>query len=246
MSALSAPKSSSTEWGRRAAQLYQPDTRSDTAVSTTKSVGGALVTRFGSWLGDVCESFARDIVALDLGCGTGRYFRALRHVRELVGVDVSAAMLREAQHPLDADAVRVGTVALVQGDFLTVPLEAGRFDLVYSIGVLGEHVPFDLAIARRVHEWLVPGGRFAFTAVHRDSFSVPRTTSRRIAEVLLPVSPPFVGRPLRERLLSRGLYVDEPYLHDVLGAAAFDVESIERYESDVHLHCLCVARKVTA
>ena len=235
-----------SEWGRRAAELYQPDyarryRRVDEEIRT-----GALVMRFDAWLGRVCDSLGGAIVALDLGCGTGRYFRALRHVHELVGVDVSAAMLAEARHPLDADAVQIEKLSLVQGDFLTVPLEASRFDLVYSIGVLGEHVPFDLAIARRVHAWLVPGGRFAFTAVHRDSFSVPRTPSRRVGEWLVRVTPSMVRDPLRERLLSGGLYVDDEYLREVLGEASFEVESLERHESDVHLHCLCVARKAAA
>jgi SAM-dependent methyltransferase len=246
MSATSAPKSSLTEWGRRAAELYQPDYARRYRRVDEEIRSGALVTRFDAWLGQVCDSFGRAIVALDLGCGTGRYFRALRHVRELVGVDVSAAMLAEARHPLDADAVRIEKLSLVQGDFLTVALTAGRFDLVYSIGVLGEHVPFDLAIARRVHGWLVPGGRFAFTAVHRESFSVPRTAGRRAGEWLMRVTPSVVKRPVRERLLSGGLYVDGQYLRDVLREAAFEIESLESHESDVHLHCLCVARKAFA
>lgn len=246
MSVLSAPKSSSTEWGRRAAALYQPEYAQRYRRVDDEISAGALVTRFGNWLGNICDSFGRDIAALDLGCGTGRYFRALRHVRELVGVDVSAAMLREARHPLDAGAVHVGTLTLVEGDFLTVPIEPRRFDLVYSIGVLGEHVPFDGAIAARVYEWLAPGGRFAFTAIHRASFSVPRTAGRRMGELLLPMSPSFIARRLRDRLLAGGLYVDEQYVRDVLEAASFELESIERYESDVHMHCLCVARKVKA
>jgi SAM-dependent methyltransferase len=243
MSATSAPKSSLTEWGRRAAALYQSDYARRYRRVDEEIRGGALITRFDAWLGRVCDGFGRPIVALDLGCGTGRYFRALRHVRELVGVDVSAAMLAEARHPLDAQAVHIDRLSLVHGDFLTVALDASRFDLVYSIGVLGEHVPFDLAIARRVHSWLVPGGRFAFTAVHRESFSVPRTPSRRAGEWLMRVTPSIVRQSLRERLLSGGLYVDDQYIRGVLGEASLEIESLERHESDVHLHCLCVARK---
>lgn len=246
MSASSLPKDSLTEWGRRAAQLYAPGYAERYRRADDEIRAGALVTRFGEWLGRICDSVGGSIEALDLGCGTGRYFWALRHVRELVGVDVSPAMLAEARHPIDAGAIRVGTLTLVEGDFLTTPFEPGRFNLVYSIGVLGEHVPFDAAVARRVHGWLAPEGRFAFTAVHRESFSVPRTASRRAGELLMPLSPRPVRRSLRSRLLAGGLYVDEQYLRDVLGGAGFDIESLDRYESDVHLHCLCVARKVVA
>jgi hypothetical protein len=43
-------------------------------------------------------------------------------------------------------------------------------------------------------------------------------------------------------MMSGGLYADEPYLRDVLGASGFTVESMEPFESDVHLHLLTVAR----
>jgi SAM-dependent methyltransferase len=169
----------------------------------------------------------------------------LRHVRELVGVDVSAAMLAEAGRPVDQTAITARDVTLVHGDFLAVNLPMGHFDLVYSIGVLGEHVPFDAAIAARVHAWLAKGGRFAFTGVHRDSFSVPRTWTRRLAEQVAPWLPAALGQPLRRRLLAGGLYVDEEHITSVLNAAGFAIESLERHESNVHLHCLCVATKVT-
>jgi len=243
MSASSKPNSSLTEWGRRAADLYAPDYARRYRAADDEMLGGPLVRRFGAWLGDVCDTFGREIAALDLGCGTGRYFSALRHVRELVGIDVSAAMLAQAAAPVDAGRIHVRQLKLIEGDFITASLPANHFDLVYSIGVVGEHVPFDATIARRATQWLRPDGRFAFTAVHRDSFSVPRTFKRRAAEALLPVSPAVIGGSLRRRLLSGGLYVDERYLETVLDDSGMIVESLDRYESDVHLHCMCVARK---
>jgi SAM-dependent methyltransferase len=235
-----------THWGERAARLYTADYARRYRQVDDEIRHGALVTRFGEWLRAACEAFGREIVALDLGCGTGRYFWALRGVRELVGVDVSAAMLAEAQRPVDTGIVSVPSVRLIQGDFLAVELPRGTFDLVYSIGVLGEHVPFDSAIAGRVAEWLRPDGRFAFTGVHRDSFSVPRTRSRRIAEAALSWLPQMIATPLARRLLAGGLYVDEQYIREVLGGAGFVVESLTRHESDVHLHCLCIARKAAS
>ena len=233
-------------WAKRAAGLYDDAYARRYRDRDDQLEAVSSNQQLIDWLGSVCDRFDHSIDVLDLGCGTGRYFWGLRQVKSLTGLDASAPMLEEARRPIHAERLTATPITLLQGDLMSYAFATSSFDLVYSIGVLGEHVPFDLAIARRVHEWLVPGGRVAFTAVHRDSFSVPRTTGRRFAEVLLPVSPSFIGRPLRERLLSRGLYVDERHLHDVLGAAAFDVESIERYESDVHLHCLCVARKITA
>jgi len=101
----------------------------------------------------------------------------------------------------------------------------------------------------RVKRWLKPGGRFAFTTVHPLSFSVPRTLKRRIGERLLrwaAVAPSALRRGLRARLMSDGLYADEERVRDVLAAADLAVESIEPFESDVHLHVLAVARKPMA
>jgi len=92
-----------------------------------------------------------------------------------------------------------------------------------------------------VKRWLKPGGRFAFTTVHPLSSSVPRTRRRRIGELLLPVVPDLLRRQLRRGLMRDGIYADEQRVADVLSAADLRLESIERFESDVHLHVLCVA-----
>jgi SAM-dependent methyltransferase len=252
-SALSEPKISlrttdtagSTRWGKRAAGLYDADYARHYRQVDEEIRHGGLVSYFAAWLGAACDSFGGEIVALDLGCGTGRYFHALRHVRALVGIDVSAAMLEHAKRPVEAGAIRASEVQLVRGDFLTVTLPREHFDLVYSVGVLGEHAPFDGVVASRVHGWLRPGGRFAFTGVHRESFSLPRTAVRRVAERAVAWLPRLLGAPLRRRLLADGLYVDEEYIRGVLQSSGFTVESLTRHESDVHLHCLCIARKMS-
>jgi hypothetical protein len=108
--------------------------------------------------------------------------------------------------------------------------------------VLAEHAPFDERIVSRVAHWLKPGGRFAFTTVHPDSPSIPRTLGRRLGRSLAPVAPAPVRTRIRARLLAGGLYADEAQVRGLLGQA-FDVESLVRFESEAHLHCLCVARR---
>jgi SAM-dependent methyltransferase len=228
-----------TRWGTRAAELYSDDYARKYRAADEAILGGALVTHFSGWLADVCDSFGRSIDVLDLGCGTGRYFQALRHVRRLVGVDVSRPMLERARSPIGASGL---AAELIEGDFLSCDLGAEPFDLVYAVGVLAEHSPFDEPLASRVRGWLKPGGRFAFTAVHPLSFSVPRTIRRRAAEWLLPFSVGGMRRALRQRLMRDGLYADEERLREVLTAAGFIVESIEPYENDVHRHLMTVAR----
>ena len=232
-----------TRWGARAADLYSASYAQRYRDHDDQIRDGALVARFGGWLGSICDRAGGPIDVLDLGCGTGRYFRALRHVRALVGIDVSKPMLEQAKQPIGGESIDAESLTLVEDDFLVHGFEPGSFDLVYSIGVLGEHSPFDQAVAARVRQWLRPGGRFAFTAVHPLSFSVPRTLKRRLAEWMLPITRGRLRRALRSRLMRDGLYADEERLREVLTAAGFVVESIESYESDVHLHSMALARR---
>jgi SAM-dependent methyltransferase len=238
-----------TRWGARAADLYTEAYAERYRAQDESPRPGAAVERLGAWLRTACERFPGPIDALDLGCGTGRYFNAVRNVRRLVGIDASRPMLDRARRPAGDVAMTPGWLTLVEGDFLQHEFRPGEFDLVYSIGVLAEHSPFDEFIAARVMRWLKPGGRFAFTTVHPLSFSVPRTFKRRFGEWLLslgPVTPVAVRRALRARSMREGLYADEDRVRDVLDAVDLAVESIEPFESDVHLHVLAVARKKAA
>ncbi len=108
----------------------------------TRALGeSAPYAAFVSWLRGVCARFDEPVDALELGCGTGRYFWALERVRTLIGIDASPAMLARARHPFREDAITVGHVTLIHGDLLEHEFGTGQFDLVYSIGVLAEHVP---------------------------------------------------------------------------------------------------------
>jgi len=232
-----------TRWGARAAAVYTDEYAERYRAHDEKVQSGEAALRLGAWLRAICDRFTGPIDVLDLGCGTGRYFHTLAHVRRLVGIDVSAPMLERARRPVGVVSIPADRLTLIEGDFLKHEFSDGAFDLVYSIGVLGEHSPFDEAIASRVKRWLRPGGRFAFTTVHPMSFSVPRTMSRRLGELLLPVAPGPLRRRLRARLMSGGLYADEQRVAEVLDGVDLDVESIEPFRSDVHLHVLAVAVK---
>ena len=229
-------------WAERAALLYDESYARryrdrDDQLETVAS-NQALI----DWLGSVCDRFDRPIDVLDLGCGTGRYFWGLRKVASLTGIDASAPMLEEARHPIHADRRASVPTTLIHGDVMTHAFAAGSFDLVYSIGVLAEHLPLDQSVVNRVHTWLRPGGRFAFTTVHPESPSVPRTLPRRLASAVVAALPDATTGALHARLMAGGMYADERWISAVLGDR-FTIESIERFASDVHLHGRCVAVK---
>jgi SAM-dependent methyltransferase len=232
-------------WADRASALYDEAYARRYRAHDEEFLQSGPCQEFAAWLRRVCQSLPPPIDVLDLGCGTGRYFWALTGVRELVGIDASAAMLAEARHPYNSARITAASVILVQDDLFSHRFEPGRFDLVYSIGVLAEHVPFDEAVVAAVAGWLRPGGRFAFTTVHPASPSIPRTIGRRVGEWIAPRAPAAIANPLRARLLAGGLYADERRVRELL-AGFFDEESIEPFESEAHLHCLCVARRKVA
>lgn len=231
-----------TRWAAKASTLYDSSYAHRYRAHDDRFLDSEPCRRLADWLAQVCATFQPPIDALDLGCGTGRYFWALTGVRDLVGIDASPAMLAEARRPFNGDRITAQTLTLVEGDLFAHQFEAGRFDLVYSIGVLAEHVPFDATVVEQVSRWLKASGRFAFTTVHPDSPSIPKTLKRRIGRSIAALAPAAMARPVRARLLAGGLYADETRITDLL-APRFVVEALRRFESEAHLHCWCVARK---
>jgi SAM-dependent methyltransferase len=229
-------------WAERAAALYDADYARKYRDRDESLQAVASNRDLIEWVGGVCDRFDHAIDVLDLGCGTGRYFWGLRKVATLTGIDASAPMLEEARRPIHAERLASVPITLVQGDLLHHAFAHGSFDLVYSIGVLAEHVPLNQSFITRVHGWLKPGGRFAFTTVHPESPSVPRTMPRRLASAANAILPRAMTAALHRRLVGEGMYADERWITTILDGR-FAVESLERFQSDVHLHGRCVAVK---
>jgi SAM-dependent methyltransferase len=90
---------------------------------------------------------------LEVGCGAGRYLRALRELRPelvLVGADVSRAALARLAERAGGIETRLAT-----GDAL--PAADAEFDAVLAIDVL-EHVRDPDRLLAEVHRALAPGG----------------------------------------------------------------------------------------
>lgn len=114
---------------------------------------------------------------LDFGCGVGRVLLPFaQDAEEAVGVDISPAMLAEAQ--ANAERMGIGNVTLLQSDDELTRLE-GQFDLVHS-AIVFQHI--DVRRGRRLFarllEHLAPGGIGAIQitygkAAHADTFGQP-------------------------------------------------------------------------
>ena len=96
-----------------------------------------------------------DHVVADLGCGTGPIAEQLApHVRRVIGVDGSAAMLKAARRRLGD----VDNVELRQGDLSAVPIDDGTCDAALLVLVL-TYVSDVPGVLREVRRILKPGGR---------------------------------------------------------------------------------------
>lgn len=116
----------------------------------------------------------RGLSVLDLGTGFGTFARHAREqgARRVVGVDVSSRMLAEARR-LTSDA----GIEYVEQPIEAYVAEPGSFDLVVSSLAL-HYVADYAAVAARVRDALVPGGRFVFSVEH------PMVTARAEQEWL--------------------------------------------------------------
>lgn len=110
----------------------------------------------------------KKIDVLDIGCGTGRYFHLFdgKKINRFVGIDISNSMLKIAkENPPFREEITIRDIELIQGDFLKIK-NIGKFDFVYSIGVLGEHTFFNKNVVDYITEnYLKQDSIFLFTVV---------------------------------------------------------------------------------
>lgn len=136
--------------------------------------------------------------ALDLGCGVGRFSRALAaRFREVVGVDVSNEMIRRAVELNPPE--QYPNLRFVSSDGLTLPAPAASVDFLFSYEVF-QHMPTHAVILRNLQEVrrvLRPSGAaLLHVAVAGEA---PRLSRSALGRLL----PSGLVRLLQRRLLGR-------------------------------------------
>lgn len=161
----------------------------------------AVAAGYDRAMARVLEPFVPELLAacrlgrghrlLDVGTGTGLVAAAAATVSgtavRVVGLDVSAAMLRRARERV----ARLG-VTLVAGDAEALPCRDGSFDAATGHFVF-VFLDRPAAAAAEIHRVLRPGGRVALTALTRPE----ATAYGPVLEALgrhTPRARPFLGR----------------------------------------------------
>lgn len=114
--------------------------------SDEEVVKGDSWKKYSKNLESITEGFGRQILALEIGCGTGRFFCSLRNVDTLWGIDNSEAMLNEARNPVMQHEVEknIGKINLKKGSIDQLDAvfsDSRKFDFIFSIGLLSEYGP---------------------------------------------------------------------------------------------------------
>jgi SAM-dependent methyltransferase len=140
---------------------------------------------------------------LDLGCGYGWFCRWAREqgAAKVIGLDVSEKMLARARKDTPDTAI---TYAV--SDLDTAELAGASFDLIYSS--LTFHYIADLErLLRQIHDALIPGGRFVFSAEHPIYTAPiePGWSTTRIGGKCWPVDRYLVEGPRSRDWLAKGV-----------------------------------------
>jgi SAM-dependent methyltransferase len=133
----------------------------------------------GAFLGDVdlvwCPEGLREATAgllgpvrgrriLEVGCGAAAGARWLAtQGADVVGIDLSAGMLRHAVEMNDKTGI---PVAVIQADALALPFGAERFDTAFTAFGAVPFVADSARIMAEVFRVLRPGGRWVFAVTH--------------------------------------------------------------------------------
>jgi len=111
---------------------------------------------------------------LDVACGTGRWFSLLaaRGAAQLIGVDISRAMLRIAETRVNLSP------ALIQADCAAIPLKDGELDFAICSFAVGHIRNLD-GFAAECSRVLRAGGELFISDLHPDAYSAGWRTGFR-------------------------------------------------------------------
>ncbi len=97
----------------------------------------------------------KNTIALDIGCGTGRWFRFISdRVEFLEAIDPSMALVSAVNYNKDK-----GNIRFTHASVSNIPFEDNSFDFAMCLGVL-HHIPDTSEGVKKIFEKIKPNGHF--------------------------------------------------------------------------------------
>jgi SAM-dependent methyltransferase len=229
--------------GNKVATKYDSQKSSKYRKNDERSVTYPGHKRRCQKLKDICNSFSHNISVLDLGCGTGKYFFCLTNTKYLMGIDISEPMLEEAKNPVKSDRISIPDIELKCANIFTYDLDK-KFDFIYSMGVLGEHSPFDTFICNKIYHLLEEGGIAYFSIVDAKSKKIRKSVFRKLIEMIHPLIPMNYYQRLQQRW--RKFYLTKEELEETMKNSPFKSFDITHHIaqsanwSGAHFECMAV------
>jgi Methylase involved in ubiquinone/menaquinone biosynthesis len=204
--------------------------------------------RISATLRKLCDSFPHPVTALDVGCGTGRYFHCLTNVKELVGIDITDEMLRAAENPVRKERIAIERIRLVCANFYLINFPPQSFDFIYSLGMFGNGCPVTVEACNKFHNWLRPGGKLYFNTVDLAGTPFSYRTRQHIKHFIYPVLPRRTRQLLDERQERHPFYgMSRRQLEEVLKKSRFQNFEVKSHVCQSPLwngrHLECIASK---
>jgi ubiquinone/menaquinone biosynthesis C-methylase UbiE len=197
----------------------------------------------------ICASFQDPIRALDVGCGTGRYFHCLTNVDDLTGMDISEEMLHSAEtDPVRKQSITTHNIKLIRGNAYLTSFAPESFDFIYSLGMFGNGCPVTTEICNRFYDWLKPGGKLYFNTVDFAGLPLWYRARRQARDFVYPMLTRRLKNVLDERESRQPWFsMNRGQLEDVLHETKFKTFQVASHVCQSPLwtgrHLECIASK---
>lgn len=172
-----------------------------------------------------------EMVALDLGAGTGDFTRELLALgaRHVVAVDFSDAMLAAARRKLGGGSAASGQTGVVAGDALRLPFADRSFDRAVNGFLLRNVANLPRALAE-LHRVLRPSGRLVCLELTRPPGPLDSLFRLYFDHAVPAIGGLIAGDPAAYRYLPASLraFPDAPTLARMLTAVGFEGVSYRR------------------
>jgi len=197
----------------------------------------------------ICASFPHPIQALDVGCGTGRYFHCLTNVDDLTGMDISEEMLHAAEtDPVRKESITIPNIKLIRGNAYLTTFAPESFDFIYSLGMFGNGCPVTTEICNHFYDWLRPGGKLFFNTVDFAGLPLWYRARRQARDFVYPMLTRRLKNVLDERESRQPAFLmSREQLGEVLSETKFKTFQVVSHVCQSPLwtgrHLECIASK---